>query len=57
MSMFLLPKTTVENMEKIRRFFWQGGRLKKKYHLVRWEKVCKARKKGAGSKGFEKNEY
>jgi hypothetical protein len=47
MSMFFLPKTTVENIEKIRRkFFWQGGRLKKKYHLVRWEKVCKVRKKG-----------
>jgi hypothetical protein len=34
-------------MEKIRRrFFWQGGKLKRKYHLVKWEKVCKAKKKG-----------
>jgi hypothetical protein len=47
MSMFLLPKTNVERMKKTRRkFFWQGGRLKKKYHLVRWELVCKAKKKG-----------
>jgi hypothetical protein len=45
--MFLLPKTTILEMEKIRRwFFWQGGRLKKKYHLVRWEKVCRAKKYG-----------
>jgi hypothetical protein len=34
-------------MEKIRRrFFWQAGRLKKKYHLVKWDIVCKANKKG-----------
>jgi hypothetical protein len=47
MSTFLLPKTTIERMEKIRRrFFWQGGKLKRKYHLVKWEKVCKAKKKG-----------
>jgi hypothetical protein len=47
MSMFLLSKTTIERMEKIRRsFFWQGGKLKRKYHLVRWGKVCKAKKKG-----------
>jgi hypothetical protein len=47
MLMFLLPKTTVLGMEKIRRnFFWQGDRLKKKYHLVRWEKVCRVKKYG-----------
>jgi hypothetical protein len=47
MSMYLLPKTTIEKLEKIRRkFFWQGGKLRKKYHLVRWEKVCKSKKKG-----------
>jgi hypothetical protein len=26
-------------------FFGRGGKLKKKYHLVRWEKNCKAKKK------------
>jgi hypothetical protein len=47
MLIFLLPKTTIQGMEKIRRsFFWQGGRLKKKYHLVKWEKVCRAKKYG-----------
>jgi hypothetical protein len=36
MYMFLLPKTTIERMENIRRmFFWQGGKLKRKYHLVK----------------------
>jgi hypothetical protein len=44
--MFLLPKTMIERMEKIRRkfFFWQG--LKRKYHPMKWENVCKAKKKG-----------
>jgi hypothetical protein len=47
MSMFLLSKMTIEMMEKIRRrFFWQGGKLKRKYHLMRWKKICKAKKKG-----------
>jgi hypothetical protein len=46
MSMFLLPKTCVKKMEKNRRkFFWQGGKLKKKYHLVKWETICKEKKK------------
>lgn len=47
MSMFLIPKTNIERMEKImKRFFWQGGSLKKKYHLVKWGKICKPKKKG-----------
>jgi hypothetical protein len=37
----------IKRMEKNRRkFFWQGGSLKKKYHLVQWKKVCRAKKKG-----------
>jgi hypothetical protein len=27
MSMFLLPKTSIETMEKTRRFFWQGEKI------------------------------
>ena len=27
-------------------FFWQGGGTKRKYHLVRWETVCKSKHKG-----------
>jgi hypothetical protein len=47
MSIYLLPKTIVNMMDKTRRsFFWQGGGTKKKYHLVRWTKICKSKKKG-----------
>jgi hypothetical protein len=36
MSMFIVPKTNIERLDKLRRkFFWQGGSLKKKYHLVK----------------------
>jgi hypothetical protein len=46
MSMFLIPKTNIERMYKLRRrFFWQGGSLKKKYHLVKWSKICRSKKK------------
>ena len=41
MSMYLLPKTVIKSMDKIRkRFFWQGGGTKKKYYLVKWSKIC-----------------
>lgn len=47
MSMYLLPQTTTEKLDRQRRtFFWQGGGQKRKYHLVRWEKICKSKKKG-----------
>ena len=47
MSVYLLPKTIIKNMDKIRRsFFWQGGGTKKKYHLVKWETICKSKKYG-----------
>lgn len=47
MSMYLIPKTNIARMDKIRkRFFWQGGSLKKKYHLVKWCKICKPKEKG-----------
>lgn len=46
MSMYLLPKTVVAELDKQRRtFFWQGGSTKRKYHLVRWGVVCKSKKK------------
>lgn len=46
MSVYLLPKTTVNQLDKITRtFFWQGGGTKKKYHLVKWEIICKSKKK------------
>jgi hypothetical protein len=56
MSMFLLFKTTLKKMDKARRKnFWQGGQLKKKYHPVRWGKICKSKKKGGlGIKNLRK---
>jgi hypothetical protein len=55
MSMFLLPKTEFKRMDKGRRkFFWQGGSLKKKYHLVQWKKICRAKKGGLGIKDLRK---
>jgi hypothetical protein len=56
MSMFLLPKTIIKRMGKVRRkFFLQGGSLKKKYHLVKWSKICRAKKKGGlGVKNLRK---
>lgn len=47
MSMYLLPKTTVKSLDKQRRlFFWRGNNTKRKYHLVKWEVICKNKKKG-----------
>jgi hypothetical protein len=56
MSIYLLPKTVINELNKVRRtFFWQGGHTKRKYHLVKWPKVCKSKKKGGwGSKTLEK---
>jgi hypothetical protein len=47
MSIYLLPKTTVAKLDKQRRtFFWQGGGVKRKYHLVKWETICKNKENG-----------
>ena len=47
MSIYLLPKTVVNRLDKIRRtFFRQGGGTKKKYHLIRLTKIYKSKKKG-----------
>jgi len=56
MSMYLLPKTILKKIDIIRkRFFWQGGGFKKKYHLVKWKRVCQLKKKGGlGVKNLQK---
>jgi len=47
MSVYLMPKTVSGKIDKIRRtFFWQGSGTKKKYHLVKWIKICKSKNKG-----------
>jgi hypothetical protein len=45
MSMYLLPSTVIEKIDKVRkRFFWQGGGTKRKYHLVKWKIITKPKK-------------
>lgn len=45
--MFLLTNTFIERLDKHRhRFFWQGGSGKKRYHLVKWSRVCISKCKG-----------
>jgi hypothetical protein len=45
--MYLIPKTVVKSMDRTRkRFFWQEGGTKKKYHLIKWDKICVPKKKG-----------
>jgi hypothetical protein len=47
MSMYWLPVSTLNRMDTARkRFFWQGGNLKRKYHLVKWTKITKPKSKG-----------
>lgn len=47
MSMYLFPKTVIENVDRQRRtFFWHGGGQKRKYHLIRWEIITLSKKKG-----------
>jgi hypothetical protein len=47
MSMYLLPEIVLKRLDKgRRRIFWQGNGLKRKYHLVKWDKVCRPKKKG-----------
>jgi hypothetical protein len=47
MSLRLLHKTNIENMEKpIRAFLWASTRGRRKYHLVPWRIVCIPKSKG-----------
>ena len=56
MSIYLLPKTIIDRLDRVRRkFFWQGGGTKKKYHLIKWIKIYKHKKKGGlGIKDLKK---
>jgi hypothetical protein len=45
--MYLIPETVLQRIDKgRRRFFWQGNDLKRKYHLVKWGKICRPKKRG-----------
>ena len=47
MSLFGMPKTVARRLEKVHRdFFWGGGNLERKAHLVNWEVVCADKNKG-----------
>jgi hypothetical protein len=47
MSMFLLNKTFIERLDKHRRsFFWAGKNKKRKYHMVKWSRICRSKIKG-----------
>jgi hypothetical protein len=54
MSMYLLPKTSIRKIDiKRRKFLWQSGGDKKKYHLVKWEKkLCGQKRGGLGIKNL-----
>jgi hypothetical protein len=53
--MYLLPKTVVKKIDIVRkRFFWQGGANKRKYHLVKWAVITKPKKGGLGVKDLGK---
>jgi hypothetical protein len=41
MAMFLWNDTFIEKIDKHRRrFFWAGKKKKRKYHMVKWTRVC-----------------
>jgi hypothetical protein len=47
MAMYLLSKTFIERLDKHRRrFFWAGKKKKRRYHLVKWTRICRSRSKG-----------
>ena len=56
MAMFLLPKTVIVKLDKHRkRFFWQENEGRKRYHLVRWSRICRSKsKRGLGVKDLRK---
>uniref|UniRef100_A0A453J0Y5 Reverse transcriptase zinc-binding domain-containing protein n=1 Tax=Aegilops tauschii subsp. strangulata TaxID=200361 RepID=A0A453J0Y5_AEGTS len=48
MSMFLLPKMVIAKLDKHRKcLFWQEHDGRKRYHLVRWTRICRSKKKGS----------
>jgi hypothetical protein len=47
MGFYLLPKQIHEGMDSIRgKFFWQGAREEAKYHMARWETLCRPKDQG-----------
>ena len=46
--MVLAPKNVINSIcKEIRKFLWQGGKVQtKKFHLVKWDTVKRAKKQG-----------
>jgi hypothetical protein len=44
--MYLLPNTVVKKIDGVtKKFFCQGGGVKKKYHLVKWALIAIPKRK------------
>ncbi|WMV46349.1 hypothetical protein MTR67_039734 [Solanum verrucosum] len=47
MSVFPIPQTVIDRLDKIRRkFLWQGNNEKKSYNLVKWDVVIVGKRPG-----------
>jgi hypothetical protein len=47
MGFYLLPAQVHHKMDAIRaRFFWEGLDGKKKYHMIRWDALCRPKEDG-----------
>jgi hypothetical protein len=47
LAMFLWNATSIEKIDNHRRrFFWAGKKKKRKYHMVKWTRVCRSKSKG-----------
>jgi hypothetical protein len=46
MSMFLLSKIVIMRMDRGRRKFFCGSKMKKSYHLIKSDKICRVKKNG-----------
>jgi len=47
MSMYLLPKAICKRIDNKEKIFLAGRGLKKKYYLLKWEKIIRPKKKGS----------
>jgi hypothetical protein len=47
MPMFLFKIGFLEKMDKHRKhFFWRKKKGKRSYHMIKWSKICRSKKKG-----------
>lgn len=47
LSLFKCPATIADCIERLQReFLWHGKDMSKKYHLVKWDNVCRSKNEG-----------